>query len=280
MTANELPPTLGSLLAEARARLPLPREAVILLSHALDVTAVTFYAHPELRIDDAAAKRARALIERRTCGEPVAYLVGKREFHGLLLDVSPAVLIPRPETELLVDLALARLPKDEAPTVLDLGTGSGAIALAIAHERPRAHITAVDHSAEALEVARQNASHHQLDNVTFARGDWLAPVAGERFELIVSNPPYVAAGDPHLGRGDLRFEPETALLSGADGLDALRRIIEAAPAHLDPGGWVLLEHGADQQAAVLQLLKARGFTDRRGHRDLADLPRAVSAQGK
>ncbi|MGH8128153.1 MAG: peptide chain release factor N(5)-glutamine methyltransferase, partial [Gammaproteobacteria bacterium] len=236
------------------------------------------YAHPERPITPEEAQRTLDLIARRAAGEPVVYLTGEREFYGLAFTVTPAVLIPRPETELLVDLALERLPAEKASRVLDLGTGSGAIAIAIAHARPHACVFAVDRSAEALAVARGNAQRHNLDNLTFIHSDWLAPFADERFDLIVSNPPYVAAADPHLDQGDLRFEPKLALPSGVDGLDDLRRIIATAPNYLHNGGWLLLEHGADQQPAVLDLLAAQAFTQCTGHRDLANLPRAVSAQ--
>lgn len=278
MNAADPPHTLGDLLAAARSRLGEPREAALLLTHALDISPVDLYAHPERPLTPDESRRTLDLVDRRAAGEPVAYLTGEREFHGLALNVTPAVLIPRPETELLVDLALERLPAKKEARVIDLGTGSGAIAVAIAHARPHARVFAVDRSAGALAVARDNAQRHNLDNLTFIEGDWLTPFAGERFDLIVSNPPYVAVGDPHLERGDLRFEPKLALPSGADGLDDLRRIITAAPQHLRSGGWLLLEHGAEQQPAVLDLLKAHGYADYRGHRDLASLPRAVSAQ--
>lgn len=277
MNAADPPLTLGALLAEARTRLDEPREAVLLVAHALGVSAVELYAHPERPIAPEEAQRALDLIARRATGEPVAYLTREREFYGLAFTVTPAVLIPRPETELLVDLALERLPVEKESRVLDLGTGSGAIAIAIARTRPHARVFAVERSPEALAVARGNAALHGLDNVAFVEGDWLKPFAGESFDLIVSNPPYVAAGDPHLAQGDLRFEPALALPSGTDGLDDLRRIIAAAPNHLHSGGWLLLEHGADQQPAVLDLLAAQAFTRCTGHRDLADLPRAVSA---
>ncbi|MDE2308336.1 MAG: peptide chain release factor N(5)-glutamine methyltransferase, partial [Xanthomonadaceae bacterium] len=170
-------------------------------------------------------------------------------------------LIPRPETELLVELALQRLPPDASGSVVDLGTGSGAIALAIACERPRLQVIATDASVEALEVARRNAQRHAIGNVRFAHGDWLAPLAGQRFALVVSNPPYIEAADPHLARGDLRFEPATALASGADGFDDIRHIVHAARAYLEPGGWLLFEHGWNQGEASRNLLKAAGYAD-------------------
>src|SRR6185312_15239860 len=200
-----------------------------------------------------------ALVARRAAGEPVAYLTGRRGFWTLELEVTPATLIPRPETELLVELALERLPRDMACRVADLGTGSGAIALAIASERPQAQVVATDASADALAVARRNAQRQGFGNVRFVQGDWLAPLAGERFALIVSNPPYIEAADPHLARGDLRYEPAAALASGADGLDDIRRIIADAPAHLEAGGWLLFEHGWNQGDAARALLREAGY---------------------
>ena len=214
------------------------------------------------------AERFEALLARRQAGEPVAYLTGTQGFWTLELEVSPATLIPRPETELLVELALARSPVDAGARIADLGTGSGAIGLAIAKERPRAAVIATDASRAALEVARRNATRNRIATVEFREGDWLAPLAGETFDLIASNPPYIADGDPHLGEGDLRFEPPSALSSGADGLDAIRRIVRDAPAHLASGGWLLLEHGWDQGEAVRALLEAAGFMDVETAQDL------------
>ena len=197
-------------------------------------------------------------VRYRAEGEPAAYLLGEKEFFGLSLRVTPDTLIPRPDTETLVHWALEHLPTDQPRRVLDLGTGSGAIALALAHERPQADVTAVDASAGALQVALDNATALGL-RLRGRLGSWFAPVAGERFDLIVSNPPYIAEGDPHMTA--LRFEPESALTAGPDGLDDLRHIIEQAPRHLVPGGWLLLEHGFDQANAVMQLLQNRGFTE-------------------
>ena len=278
MDTDDLPLTLAALLAEARRRLPAPREANLLVGHALGLEAVVLYAHPERPVGAADARRTLDLVARRARGEPVAYLTGEREFHGMTLRVTPQVLIPRPETELLVDLALERIPSGSPARVLDLGTGSGAIAIAIAGARPKARVVAVDRSPGALAVARGNAARHGLRNVELVQGEWLHPFGNERFDLIVSNPPYVAAGDPHLERGDLRHEPPSALAAGPEGLDDLRAIVAAAPEHLQPGGWVLLEHGAEQQPAVLEMLEAGGLSECRGHRDLAGLPRAVSAR--
>ena len=257
--------TLGAALRQLQTG-GLPRlEAQMLLLHALGQP-------PQARAwllahDDA---RLHALATRRPAGEPMAYLTGEKHFHGLRLQVDARVLDPRDDTETLVDWALALLPADAPRRVLDLGTGSGAIALAIAHARPQARVTAVDASADALTVARANAGQLGLA-VTLHHGDWLAPVAGERFDLIVSNPPYIAEGDAHLPA--LAHEPRSALVSGADGLDDLRRIVATAPAHLAPGGWLLLEHGWDQAAAVRALLTDAGFTQVQSRRDLAGIER-------
>ncbi len=223
-------------------------------------------AHPERGLPLETQKQFFENLERRKNGEPVAYILGRKEFYGLELAVNPAVLIPRPETELLVDLALERRP----PTVLDLGTGSGAIALAIKKHLRAARVTAAEVSAAALAVARRNAVKHNLE-VEFRHGPWFQPVAGERFDLIACNPPYVAAGDPHLAA--LRFEPGSALVSGADGLDAIREIAPQAPGHLAPGGWVLLEHGQGQAEAVRAALAAAGLESVTTWPDLAGIAR-------
>ncbi|MGH8273618.1 MAG: peptide chain release factor N(5)-glutamine methyltransferase [Gammaproteobacteria bacterium] len=269
--------TASALLAEARARLAEPREAVILVAHALGLPREVLYAHPEREIPPAVAESALALIARRIAGEPVAYLTGAREFYGLALAITPAALIPRPETELVVELALACVEKLVAPRIADVGTGSGAIALALAHARLDACITASDRSAAALGVAARNARALALENISLVRADALAAFAPQAFDLIVSNPPYVAAGDPHLDEGDLRFEPPAALVAGADGLAVIRRLITDASVHLKPGGTLILEHGADQQPAIRRLLAERGYVDIEAHHDLADLPRAVAA---
>jgi len=257
-------PTIAALLAAGRTRLAgedAAREAELLLGHVLGRSRAQLFAFSDTRVDaDAAAAYAR-LIERRAQGEPVAYLLGRQGFWSLDLEVDPATLIPRPETELLVECALARLPAERGCAVADLGTGSGAIALALARERPQARIVAVDASAAALAIAQRNAQRLRLPNIDFIHGDWLAPLAGRRFALIASNPPYLADDDPHLGQGDLRFEPRSALACGRDGLDAIRRIIAMAPAHLAPEGWLLLEHGYRQGAAVRELLAEHGFLD-------------------
>ena len=265
--------TLGAALRQLQTG-GLPRlEAQMLLLHALGQppqARAWLLAHDDDALPADAATRLHALATRRLAGEPMAYLTGEKHFHGLRLQVDARVLDPRDDTETLVDWALALLPADAPRRVLDLGTGSGAIALAIAHARPQARVTAVDASADALTVARANAGQLGLA-VTLHHGDWLAPVAGEVFDLIVSNPPYIAEGDAHLPA--LAHEPRSALVSGADGLDDLRRIVATAPAHLAPGGWLLLEHGWDQAAAVRALLADAGFAQVQSRRDLAGIER-------
>jgi release factor glutamine methyltransferase len=251
-------------LAEAMATLggdESRREAELLLQHALGQSRAWLFAHADDPVDDAGGDRFGALVARRAGGEPLAYVTGRREFWSLELAVTADVLIPRPETELLVELALRRIATDAAATVADLGTGSGAIALAIAHERPAARLLATDASAGALAVARGNAQRLGIGNVEFAQGDWCGALAGRRFDLIASNPPYIADHDTHLAIGDLRFEPRAALASGSDGLDAIRAIVACAPAKLAPGGWLLLEHGFEQGAPVRELLLASGLDD-------------------
>ena len=264
---NPLPHTVAGLLAQACRRID-PADADLLLAHALGRSRTWLLAHGDDGIAAADALRFTALVERRAAGEPVAYLTGSRGFWSLELAVTPATLVPRPETEWLVELALERIPADAEARVADLGTGSGAIALAIAKERPRARVVATDASEAALEVARGNARRHRIGNVEFRHGDWLAPLHGERFDLVASNPPYIALGDPHLDEGDLRFEPPSALSSGSDGLDAIRAIVRAAPAHLRAGGWLLLEHGWEQGGAVRALLHEAGFANIATERDL------------
>ena len=255
-----MPETIDSALRQARARLA-PGEAELLLAHVLGRDHGWLYAHGTDPLAPVDAERFEALVARRVGGEPVAYLTGRRGFWTLDLQVGPDTLIPRPETERLVELAVERIPADRPCRVADLGTGSGAIALAIASERPQARVVASDASAAALEVARTNAAEAGLANVELRQGDWFGPLAGERFDLVASNPPYIAAGDPHLAQGDLRHEPAAALASGPDGLDDIRSIIAAAPEHLLPGGWLLLEHGHDQGPAVRALLHGAGFEE-------------------
>jgi release factor glutamine methyltransferase len=248
-------------------------EVQVLLQATLRVSRAYLLTHPEQRLDTEQQARYTALIERRLRGEPLAYLLGEREFYGLTFKVTPATLIPRPDTELLVDLALQRIPQHGAFRVLDLGTGSGAIALSIAHARPDVKVTAVDASPDALKVARENARCLNIGNTRLLRSDWFSALAGERFDLIVSNPPYIADGDAHLTQGDLRFEPRGALASGADGLDDIRRIVADAKGHLNPGGWLLFEHGYDQAARARGLLEKAGYAGVFSARDLAGIER-------
>ena len=316
--------TLGDALVAAVAALtptsPTPRlDAEVLLMHVLGLMRAELVTRAGQSLTAAQAQQLRALLERRQAGEPVAYLTGEREFWSLRLKVTPATLIPRPETELLVEQALARIPPDAHWNIADLGTGSGAIAIAIAHERPHCRVHACDHSATALDVARANAARLGTTNIEFSHGDWFAPLARRTLEMIVSNPPYVRADDPHLNEGDVRFEPRTALIGGPDGLDAIRLIAKQAFARLMPGGgarfprrssfgsgrqaavskprgtgahaavpegaslsraggWLLLEHGHDQAAAVADILTAAGFCEILCHRDLAGHDRVTECR--
>lgn len=261
----------GATIRQLLAGLPLdPLENRILLCHALGLPRVALITQSERALTGDEAARLEALVQRRVQGEPIAYIVGEREFFGLPFKVGPGVLIPRPDTELIVELALERLPR--GGRLLDMGTGSGAIAVACAHSRKDAGVTALDVSEDALAIARANASANGAA-VRFLQSDWFTAVGGERFHLIASNPPYIAAGDEHLAQGDLRFEPVGALTDHADGLSALRIIIAGAPEHLEPGGWLLLEHGYDQAEAVRDLLAARGFIDVQSWRDLPGIER-------
>jgi release factor glutamine methyltransferase len=245
-------------------------EAEVLLAHVLHKSRSYLLAWPERTLTGEQRQQFQELSARRRKGEPVAYLTGRREFWSLDLQVTPAVLIPRPETELLVERALERIPSDGEYRIADLGTGSGAVAAAIATERPQCRITATDLSSESLEVAKSNFGQLNLNNVETTAGGWCKALpTEERFDLIVSNPPYVAEADPYLLRGDLPWEPQQALRSGPDGLNDIRLIIQLAPAHLTAGGWLLLEHGYDQGAAVRGLLVEGGFSHINTYRDLA-----------
>ncbi|HOV96195.1 MAG TPA: peptide chain release factor N(5)-glutamine methyltransferase [Thermomonas sp.] len=276
-TARQTAPTVAKLLTQARACIEAV-DADHLLLHVLNKPRSWLFAHADDLVDADTAARFDALLQRRIHGEPVAYLTGNRGFWTLDLAVTPATLIPRPETELLVEQALLRILSDAAVRVADLGTGSGAIALALAKERPQAQLVATDASADALAVARGNAQRNGIGNVEFRHGDWLTPLLGERMDVIVSNPPYVADGDPHLAQGDLRFEPPMALSCGVDGLDAIRMIAIAAPAHLRAGGWLLLEHGLNQGPAVRTLLRDAGFYGVKTVRDLESRDRVTLGQ--
>lgn len=260
--------TIDDLLRQAQID---PMEARILLSHALGYTRVQLVTRSKDALTPQQLNDASALLERRRQGEPIAYLTGEREFFGLAFEVTPDVLIPRHDTELLVELAIQRLP--QGGTMLDLGTGSGAIAVAVAHERRDARVSATDASAAALAVARRNAARHGV-SVHFSVSDWYAHVTGS-VDLIASNPPYIPAADPHLSQGDLRFEPRSALTDEAGGLTDLATIAAGAPAHLNPGGWLLLEHGYDQAVAVRSLLAQAGWQQVQSWRDLAGIERVT-----
>lgn len=270
--------TVAQLLAQAVAALgdnsATPRiDAEALATHALHLSKSELITRAGHVVDDAERGDFLNLVARRRAGEPIAYLTGRREFWSLDFHVSPAVLIPRPETELLVEQALARIPEDAAWTIADLGTGSGVIAAAIAHERRRCHVIATDISTAALAVARTNAQHLGITNVEFRHGEWLQPLAGMRLDLILSNPPYLAAHDPHLTQADVRFEPVDALVAGADGLAAIRIIARDARSHLRHGGYLLLEHGFDQAAAVRAILVEQRYGSVATYPDLQRLPR-------
>ncbi|MDH4133729.1 MAG: peptide chain release factor N(5)-glutamine methyltransferase [Gammaproteobacteria bacterium] len=253
---------------------PSPRiDAEALVMYVCGLTRAQLITRAQDALTPEQESQLRERLARRARGEPIAYLTGRREFWSLELHVTPAVLIPRPDTELLVEQALTHIPVDAELTVADLGTGSGAVALAIASERPRARVIATDISEEALAVARTNAERLGIHNVEFRHGDWLSPLAGLRVDVIVSNPPYIAGSDPHLTEGDLRFEPRAALTPGVEGLEAIRRLACEAPAHLAPGGWLLVEHGFDQGTAVRDIFSAAGFRRVTCHRDIAGLDR-------
>ena len=278
MPAPPLPVmTINDAIQQACAQLaddPSARlEAELLLSLALACPRSTLRAWPERQLTAQQDSDFQQFLARRRSGEPMAYILGQREFWNLTLKVTPATLIPRPETERLVELALQHIPKEANWQVADLGTGSGAIALALASERGQCRITASDASAEALALAQENARALAINNVSFQHGDWFSPLAQQRFQVIVSNPPYVAEHDEHLQQGDLRFEPQQALSAGPEGLDALRHIIESSPAHLMPGGWLLLEHGFEQGTAVMQLLRQQGFRAVQCYADYAERER-------
>lgn len=252
-------------------------EVQILMQHVLNVNRAYLLAHPEQVLTTQAYSHFMSLLHRRAQGEPLAYILGEREFFGLNFKVTPATLIPRPDTELLVELALRHISFPGC-RVLDLGTGSGAIAISIAHSRPDAEVIAVDASEAALRVAEENARTLSVSNVGFVQGSWFSALAGKRFDLVVSNPPYIAEKDPHLEQGDLRFEPSSALASGTDGLDDIRCIIRDAGAHLVTGGWLMLEHGYDQAEKVCGLLRGAGFQNVHSENDLAGIARVSAGQ--
>ena len=258
-------------------------DAELLLAHVLDKPRSYLFTWPEQLLDGTQAAELRQLVSRRQAGVPVAYLIGQREFWHLTLKVTEATLIPRPDTELLVELALnPELLSWQEPSatiqVADLGTGSGAIALALASERPHWDVVAIDKSPAALAVARENAANNRITNTRFAEGSWCSSLEQNTMSLIVSNPPYIADGDPHLKEGDVRFEPISALTSGIDGLEDIRQIAEQALPCLVPGGWLLLEHGYDQGAKVQTILAQAGYTQIRTEADLAGHDRVTAAR--
>ena len=261
--------TLSSTSASPRL------DAELLLAQALGIERARLLAFADEELPPAAAVRYTMLLARRAAGEPVAYLLGRWEFWSLTLEVGPAVLVPRPESELLVELALEQLREQPRPAILDLGAGSGAIGLALARELPQASVDLVEASAAALEIAERNRVRHGCDNARCLQGSWFEPVAGRRYQLIAANPPYLADDDPHASEPELSHEPRLALIAGATGLEALAAIIAAAPAYLAPGGWLLCEHGITQAAAVRALYAAAGFTAVSTRRDLAGHERAT-----
>ena len=275
------PVSIRQLLEQATRKLNTTSarlDAEVLLGHVLQKARSHFHAWPEKLVPAASHQQFNELLQRRLAGEPVAYLTGEREFWSLPLTVTADTLIPRPETETLVAQALQRIPADRPQRIADLGTGSGAIALAIARERPQCRIIATDIAATAIEVARRNAQQLSLHAIEFRTGHWCEPLAGMRLDMIVSNPPYIAEKDPHLASGDVRFEPRTALASGPQGMDALTTIAQCASKHLEPGGWLLLEHGYEQGELTRQLLEATGFIDVITFTDDAGLERVVAGR--
>ena len=245
-------------------------DAELLLAAALGKPRSFLHTWPERIVSTEAAQAFDGYLQRRRTGEPVAYILGQQGFWNIDLEVATHTLIPRPETEMLVETALELLPGAIPHRLLDLGTGTGAIALSLAKDRPQWNVTAVDRVEEAVELAERNRQRLHLDNARVLRSHWFSAVEGRRFDLILSNPPYIASNDPHLVEGDVRFEPSSALISGTDGLDDLRLIVSQAPSHLEPGGWLMLEHGYDQGAAVRELLVEQGFEQIQTRRDLGE----------
>jgi release factor glutamine methyltransferase len=270
--------SIRRLLEQAADQLPAASarlDAEVLLAHVLEKTRSHLHAWPEKVPSAEQQAQFQQLLQARIQGEPVAYLTGQREFWSLPLTVTPATLIPRPETETLVALALEVIPVDRPALVADLGTGSGAIALAIAHERPRCHVLATDISPAAIETAAANARRLAINNIEFHHGDWCAPLAGRHCDVVMSNPPYIRNADPHLQAGDVRFEPRSALAAGPEGMDELEKIARCAGRHLQTGGWLIMEHGYDQCEQVTHLLKASGFEAVTDHADDAGLSRVI-----
>jgi release factor glutamine methyltransferase len=280
---QKMPPTISEMLRTATRELQatsstprLDAEVLVMRTCGLNRSGLVTHGHDALT-DDQQRRLEKQLAQRRQ-GIPIAYLTGTREFWSLEFTVSPATLIPRPETELLVEKALAIIPRDAEWTIADLGTGCGAIALALAKERPLCRVIATDISAQALEVARSNAAKFNLTHVDFREGSWLEPLADMKLDMIVSNPPYVRANDPHLGQGDVRFEPRLALAAGPEGLDAIRQIALSAREHLNPAAWILFEHGWDQAAAIGRLLHSLGYRNIVCYPDLSGRDRITACR--
>lgn len=275
--------TLNDAIVAATAQLkdssPTPAlDAQVLLAHSLGQNRTYIIAHARDTLDPDTKARYEQLVTKRAEGIPIAYLTGQQEFWSLPISVSPDTLIPRPETELLVELALEKIPDKKNFSLADIGTGSGAIALAIASERKNIRITASDDSSAAIATAVENAKHLGFENIEFAEGSLLEPFSDKRFDLIVSNPPYIPESDPHLNEGDVRFEPRSALAAGPDGLNAIRQIIKDAGLYLVPGGWLMIEHGYDQEEPVESLFRQAGFDEIECYRDLAGQPRVTIAR--
>jgi len=253
-------------------------ESEILLAHTLNKSRTYLRTYPQQLINAQTITQLDTLVERRINGEPIAYITGQREFWSLNLIINKNTLIPRPETETLVELALDKIAPRVSHHIADLGTGSGAIALALASERPNCHFIATDVSEQALHVAEKNAANHALKNIEFRCGNWFEPIANELFDLIVSNPPYIENNDPHLQQGDLRFEPESALQSGKDGLNAIRLLVEQSKKHLLNKGWLIIEHGYQQRDAIIALLNQYNYSNISCYNDIQNLPRVILGQ--
>jgi len=264
--------TIEDVLSQARILIPY-NEARILLQSVLKINHAYIIAHPDQSLVPIQIYTFQLLVKRRTIGEPIAYILGECEFYSIKFKVTSSVLIPRPETELLVDLALEKISLDMSCKILDLGTGSGAIAIAISKYRPLSNVTAVDNSVAAIAIAKLNAEHLNTNNIHVIKSNWFEKLTGGKFDLIISNPPYIALDDPHLNQEDLRFEPEIALIAGQDGMDCIQTIISSATSYLNAGGWLLLEHGYDQAKISKQLLKEAGFSNIFSRSDLAGISR-------
>lgn len=269
--------TIGELLQNA-TNIIGRMDARWLLQSVLNVDAAFLITHAELSLNNEQVERFQQLVARRVLGEPVAYLTGEKGFYDLVLEVTPDVLIPRPETELLVEEALSKIPLKQRCNILDLGTGSGALAITIAKHRPDSQVTAVDFASGALAVARKNAEKYQVENVTFVEADWFSGFTNEKFDVIVANPPYIAEGDPHLEADGLRYEPYIALVAPNNGLDSIHKIVVQAPNYLMHSGWLIFEHGYDQAVISRKLLDSAGFSYIFTRSDLSGIDRVTGGQ--